>query len=61
MNKRKKQRCPHPQCDGGFVYEVVTLELNREQRHEGVTVGGAVTHRYLCPICHGLTVVRRKR
>jgi hypothetical protein len=50
MSKRKKQKCPHPSCVGGFVYE----------RHAGIDKRN-VTHRYLCPICGGLAQVRRKR
>ena len=52
MSKRKKQKCPHPYCIGGFVYT--------KSKFEGANPG-EVTMRSLCPVCNGLTQVRRKR
>jgi hypothetical protein len=60
MSKRKKQKCPHPSCVGGFVYETVEVAATRDERHAGIDKRN-VTHRYLCPICGGLAQVRRKR
>lgn len=52
MSKRKKQKCTHPYCVGGFIY--VTSKI------EGANPG-EVTMRSLCPVCCGLAQVRRKR
>lgn len=49
--KRRKVRCPHPYCIGGFVYETQTVE--RDGR-----VVGEVTLRRLCPICNGIGQIR---
>jgi hypothetical protein len=51
MSKRKKQKCTHPHCIGGFIY--VTSKI------EGANPG-EVTMRSLCPVCCGLAQVRRK-
>lgn len=52
MNKRKKQKCPHPDCVSGWVYIRNVIE--------GKNPGEVIT-RSLCPICQGLAHVRRKR
>jgi hypothetical protein len=51
-NKRKKAKCPHPYCVGGFVYT--------KNMVEGKNPGEVMT-RSLCPVCNGLAQIRRKR
>lgn len=60
MNKRKKQKCPHPQCEGGFVYEFRDLPETSVKDDRGVLPAVEVM-RTLCPICNGLSQIRRKR
>lgn len=52
--KRRKVKCPHPYCIGGFVYETQRVERDGQ-------VVGEVTLRRLCPICNGIGQVRAKR
>jgi hypothetical protein len=58
MSKRKKARCPHPQCNGGFIYE---FDPVLPARYVPGQVGvGVRERRMLCPVCQGLGQVRRK-
>lgn len=60
MNKRKKVKCPHPECDNGFVYTFRDLPESPNKDERGVLPATEVT-RTLCPVCQGLAQIRRKR
>jgi hypothetical protein len=60
LTKRKKQKCPHPQCEGGFIYQFRDLPDTKQDRNATALPAVEVT-RTLCPICQGLSQIRRKR
>jgi hypothetical protein len=60
VNKRKKEKCPHPQCQAGFVYTFKDLPECDDKAERGVLPAVEIA-RSLCPTCKGLGQVRRKR
>lgn len=60
MNRRKKQRCPNVQCEGGFVYTFRDIADPKPDPTQTALPATEVT-RTLCPVCKGLQQVRPKR
>lgn len=64
MSKRERVKCPNTACTGGFVSVFALIPPTREQRHAadlGAVNAQVIERRTLCPVCHGLTKVKRKR